>query len=283
MMISREAEPVLLLAAVEHHLQRAQRQRQHGEAGPGERQALLGFRVRHEQQQPDDGDDAERQVDVEHVAPVVPVGQVAAERRAHQRPHRHAGAEDRHRLGTARIGVDVEHRRLRQRHQRRTAHALQQAEQHDLLQALRRAAHHGGDGEAGQADDVELLAAEAHRHPADRCRHDRGGDDVGREHPGDLVGRGRHAALHVGQRHVGDGGVERLHQRGQHDATGDQRAMRHLGFGGGRLHPWSSYGVAAVWTLQCGSARAPLRRRAAYPSHTLLGIGSFANASSPSG
>ena len=50
------------------------------------------------------------------------------------------------------------------------------------------------------------------------------GDDVGRQHPVDLVERGREAALHVGQRHVGDRGVERLHDGGGHGADRHQRA-----------------------------------------------------------
>ena len=45
-------------------------------------------------------------------------------------------------------GIDLQHHRLRQRHQRGAEHALEDAEQHDLLDALGDAAQHGGDGEA---------------------------------------------------------------------------------------------------------------------------------------
>ena len=45
-------------------------------------------------------------------------------------------------------------------------------------------------GESGEADDGEVLAPEARGDPAHRRGHDRGGDDVGGEHPGDLVARG---------------------------------------------------------------------------------------------
>ena len=58
-----------------------------------------------------------------------------------------------------------------------------------------------------------------------RRRHDRGGDDIGGQHPGDLVLARRNAALHIRQRHVGDGGVERLHQGGEDHADGDRRAI----------------------------------------------------------
>ena len=160
---------------------------EHREAIPGELQLGRCRRLAHEQRDADDGEDAERQVDVEHPAPGVEVGQVAAECRADHRTHGDAHGEDRHRLGAARERIDVQHRRLRQRRQRGAEHALQQAEAHQLLQRLRRAAQHGGDGEARDADDEQPLAAEADGHPADRGGHDGGGDHVGGEHPGDLV------------------------------------------------------------------------------------------------
>ena len=223
------AEPVELLAAVQHHLERAGREPQHGEAVPGEPELRPLRRLAHEQRDADHGEDAERQVDVEHPAPGVEVGQVAAERRADHRAHGDAHREDRHRLGAARERIDVQHRRLRQRRQGGAEHALQQAEADQLLQRLRRAAQHGGDGEAGDADHEQPLAAEADGHPADRRGHDGGGDHVGGEHPGDLVVGCRHAALHVGQRHVGDGGVQRLHEHRQHRGGGEQAAIGDAG------------------------------------------------------
>ena len=75
------------------------------------------------------------------------------------------------------------------------------------------------------AGDVQVLAAEAHRHPAHRRGHDRGGDDVGGQHPGDLIRAGGQRALHVGQRDIGDGGIQRLHQVAHHHAHRDQGAM----------------------------------------------------------
>ena len=70
--------------------------------------------------------------------------------------------------------------------------------------------------------DEELAQAHAVGEPAGHRRHDRRGDDVGGEHPGDLVLRRPERALHRGQRHVGDRGVEHLHDRRQHDRDGDQ-------------------------------------------------------------
>ncbi len=69
------------------------------------------------------------------------------------------------------------------------------------------------------------LAADPDRQPAGERRHDRRGDDVGGQHPGDLVLGGRHAARHVRQRDVGDGRVQRVHHRRQHQADGDGNAV----------------------------------------------------------
>ena len=156
--------------------------------------------------------------------PGIIVGEPGAERRAHDRAEHHADAPDRHRRAAFLERIGVEQHRLRQRHQRRARHALQQAEQHHLLDVLRQRAQERGDGETGDADDEQLLAAEAVGEPADRRRHDGGGHDVGRQHPVDLVERGRQRALHIGQRDIGDGGVERLHDGGGHGADRNQHA-----------------------------------------------------------
>ncbi len=99
-----------------------------------------------------------------------------------------------------------------------------------LLDRLRDAAQHRGEGEAGGADDEQLLAAEPHRRPAERRGHDRGGDDVGGQHPVDLVLRRRQRTLHVGQGDVGDRGVERLHDGGHHHADRQQAALQRADF-----------------------------------------------------
>ena len=110
------------------------------------------------------------------------------------------------------------HHRLRQRHQGGAEHALQDAEQHDLAQRLRHAAEDRGNGEADDGGDEQPRAAEPRGEEAGRRRHDRRRDDVAGQHPVDLFLAGRHRALHVGQRDIGDGAVERLHQRG-HDGA----------------------------------------------------------------
>ena len=134
------AEPVEYLAAIQHHLERAGGEPQHGKPVPGEPQVGPLRRLLHEQRDADDGEDAERQVDVEHPAPRVEVRQIATECRTDHRAHRDAHGEDRHRLGAPRERIDVQHRRLRQRRECRAEHPLQQAKADQLLQRLRRAA-----------------------------------------------------------------------------------------------------------------------------------------------
>ena len=231
-------EPVLVVAAVQHHLQCTDPGAEYDEAEPIEAQMALVVGVVHEQQQAECGEQAERQVDIEHVAPVVHLGEIAAESRAEDRAYHHAHAPDRHGEAAPLHRIDVEQDRLRQRHQGGAANALQQAEHDDLFQRLRRTAHHGGDGETDDADDEQPLATEACGEPAHRRGHDRRGGDVGGEHPGDLVVARREAALHVGKCDVGDGLVERLQQGGADDARGDHAAMRRAlqqrdGAGGG--------------------------------------------------
>src|SRR5262249_54427864 len=58
--------------------------------------------------------------------------------------------------------------------------------------------------------------------------------DVGGQPPVDLVEGGRQAALHVRQRHVGDGGVERLHDGRAHGADRHQHATRFRNLSDGR-------------------------------------------------
>ena len=131
-------------------------------------------------------------------------------------------AEQRHGESLPLPRIDAEQHGLRQRHQRGAERALQDAEQHDLRQRLRHAAQHRRDGEAGDRDQEQPLEPEPAGQKAGRRRHDRGGDDVGGQHPVDLVLARRHAALHVRQRDVGDRGVERLHQRREDHAGGDR-------------------------------------------------------------
>ena len=218
-------EPVLLPAAIQHHLQGADAQGQDEEAGPVEGRGDAALFILQEEPEPRNGQRAKRQVDEEHPAPVIDLREIAPERRPQNGPDHDSHAPDRHGGAALFGGVEIHDGGLRERHERGAKNALQEPEGHHLRQGLRHAAQHGGEGEAQQAGDEEILAAETPCKPAHRRGHDGGGDDIGGEHPGDLVRRRQQGALHIGERHIGDGGVQRLHQRRHHGADGDQGPM----------------------------------------------------------
>ena len=253
-------EPVLVLAAVQHQLQGADADRQHAEAEPVEAQTLLRSAARQEDHQAGGGEQTERQVDVEDAAPAVGLGQPAADRRAHDRPEHHADTPDRHGEASALGRVDVQQRGLRQRHQRGAERALKHAEHDDLAQRLGRAAEHRGDGEAEDAADIERLAAVTGRQPADRCRHDRRRGDVGGQDPGDLVEARGEAALHVGQRHIGDGLVEQLQHRGADRARRDHRPMGRILVVRFSRHGGGVFAVRSVRGGGCGQQAGSVKR-----------------------
>src|SRR5271169_434076 len=90
-------EPILELAAVEQHLQRADRDAERGKAEKIEALALGLTGLVNENKDAEEGNDADRQVDVEHPAPVVIVRQPAAERGSGDRSDHGPGAPYRHR------------------------------------------------------------------------------------------------------------------------------------------------------------------------------------------
>ena len=125
-------EPVLLLALVEHELQRADADRQHADAPVVDRRDSLPQvrRIEDEQLRHDERRDADRNVDVEDPAPAVVVGQPAAEHRPENRRDDDAEAPEAHRLAAILRRERLEQHRLRQRLQRAAGRALHDAE-HD--------------------------------------------------------------------------------------------------------------------------------------------------------
>ena len=84
------------------------------------------------------------------------------------------------------------------------------------------------DAEQSEADQEEGLAAKQAGQERARRQADGVGDQIGRHHPGRFVGADAHAAGDVGQHHVGDRGVEHLHEGRKRDQNGDDpRAGRH--------------------------------------------------------
>ena len=82
------------------------------------------------------------------------------------------------------------------------------------------------DAEEPEADQEEGLAAKQAGQERARRQADGVGDQIGRHHPGGFVGADPHAAGDIGQDHVGDRGVEHLHEGRKRDQNGDDPGAR---------------------------------------------------------
>ncbi len=132
------------------------------------------------------------------------------------------GAEDRHRVAVALARIDREEGRLPERHQPGAEYALQQAKDHELAQARRRAAQRRGKREPDDRAEKDVFDAKVAGEPPGQRHRDRRGHDVRGQDPRDLVLRRRHAALDMRQRDIDDRGVEPLHDAGADDRGGDR-------------------------------------------------------------
>ena len=172
-----------------------------------------------------------RHVDQKHPAPVVLVGQPAAECGADDRAQYHAHAPDRHRFGVPLGWIDLQQHRLGQRDEGCSTDTLQQTIDHHFGKARGGTAESRGQGETGDRDEEHILDAKTAREPAGQRRHDRGRDDIGGHDPGDLVLGDRKTPLHVRQRDIGDRGVDPLHEGRQHDRDRDGAPVGNRGAG----------------------------------------------------
>ena len=217
-------QPVQLLAAIKAQLQRRHAHGQQGKAGHVEA-SLLQLRFRQDGRRPGQAHDAERQVDQEHPAPIETVGEPAADHRAQDRPDHDANAPPGHGRAMFFGRPHIEQIGLAQRRDEGPGGALDHAEQHHLFQAAGNAAQHRSGGESRDTPQEQGAPADARRKPAGERRGNGGGDDIAGQHPGDAVGGGVQAGLHVRQRHVGDGGIEDGHEAAQHyhQRDGDRR------------------------------------------------------------
>ena len=142
------AEPVILQAAVQHHLERAEKSRDQHEADDVEPDALLlrpcrrarGRGLPQDQRDQRHRDHADRCVDQKAPVPGDIVGQPAAERRPDHRGNHHGDAEHRKGLAALRRRKRIRQDRLRDRHHAATAEALQDAEQQQRIQIRRKTA-----------------------------------------------------------------------------------------------------------------------------------------------
>ena len=219
------AEPVVFLALVEDDLEAAGPDDEGAEAevvegwdlGVLDVGRVVDEAVDHEQ-----GEDADGDVDVEGVAPGVGVGEPAAEGGAEDGGDDDSEGEDGH--GGAAFGrrEGFEQDGLRERLEGSAAGALNDAGEEHEGEGGGGSAGEAGDGEDGDAGHEEALAAEFEGEPVAGGEDDGVGDEVAGEDPGGFVGGGGERAGDVGQRDGGDGGVEHLHEGGEHDGGGDQ-------------------------------------------------------------
>ena len=228
------AEPVVFLALVEDDLQAAGPHDQQAEADVVEG-ADLGVldvgRIVDEAGDHEDGEDADGNIDVKGVAPAEGVGEPAAQRGAEHRRDDDAEAVSGHGHASVFAGGKLSSR----------IDCESGCSAPPPAPCMTRASRMTpSEGAAPQKNDAmvkmmtqmmqEALAAEAAGEPVGGRQDDGVGDQVAGQHPGGFGVGGREAAGDVGQRHRRDGGVEHLHEGGQHD-----RAVTSQG-----LTPWVS-------------------------------------------
>ncbi|ABA48951.1 200 kDa antigen p200, putative [Burkholderia pseudomallei 1710b] len=226
----RRREPVLVLAAIEHHLQTAEADRDQRDADVVDRQAARAAafprRILDELDHRERSQHADRHVEQEHPAPREVVGDPAAERRAEHRRDDDRHGRDRERavalLGRERIEDD----RLLVRLQAAAEQPLQHAEHDQLAEIGCDSAQERADRERDDAQHEVALAAEQAAEKAGDRQHDAVGDKIRRERPGRFVVARRHRAGDVRQRDVDDRRVEHLHERGERDDDRDQPRVR---------------------------------------------------------
>jgi hypothetical protein len=103
-----------------------------------------------------------------------------------------------------------------------SSRALQYAKKKKKSEARRDSAKQGTHGEDREASHEKAFAAEDGYQPAADRQHDRVGDEVGSEDPSALVVARAEIPCDVGQRHVGDGGVQHFHEGCKRHHDGDE-------------------------------------------------------------
>ena len=224
----RGGEPIEQFTPVQKKLQQANRQ---AHADKTENIQFLVVRatlwqITHDAPQ---GNQSHRQVDVEDQPPVKIFGQPTAQHGPQNRAHHDACPPHGHGLTHFFARVDVQQNRLRQGHQGRSKHPLEQTGHDNFPQRTSHAAQGRSHGEADHRHNENPASTHHLTKPARQRQGDGRGHDVGGQDPGDLVLRGLQAALHVRQSHIGDGGVQGLDDGGQHDRHRDHAFVRKIG------------------------------------------------------
>ena len=222
----RIAPPVVALAFVEDVLQRAQAQREQSEADEIQRQGARLVRISQPHQDDDGRDRTGNHVDEEDVVPRKIIGEPAAQCRTDRRTDDRAHREERL-TGTQLVGGKrVAQRGLRGRDEAAAEQALNHAPKNQRRDRIREPAEDRRDREADDRCRVILPAAESHLQPRRERDDDDGRNDVAGHHPGAFVDGRAEIALDDRQRDIDDRGIERLHQRREHDPDRDDDERR---------------------------------------------------------
>ena len=223
----RRVEPLVPLALVEEELQAEKAHRhQHQPRDVHPHRLAQVRRVEEHGAGDEEADHPDGHVDVEDPAPRPVVGDPAAQGGPEDGGHHDAHPPRGHGHAALPQREDLPHDRLRQRHEGAAADALEHAGEEQHRDVRGEPAQHRGQGEDHRAREEEALAPEGGGQPPRGGEDDRVGGQIGGEDPRHLVDAGRQRSLDVREGHVGDGDVEDLHHRDQHDGAGDRPLPR---------------------------------------------------------
>ena len=227
----RGAEPVVDLAAIEENFEGSGADADEGDAdavyvklaadADGLAFGFKGWGIVDEAGGEEEGHDADGDVDEEDPAPVVVVGDPAAEHGADGGRGDDGDGIEGEGGGSLGGGKGVDEDGLLDGGETAAADALEDASHEHDGERRGDAAEEAGDGEEGDAGHVVVLATEDAGEPGGHGEDDGVGDEIGGENPGDFVVGTAEAAGDVGEGDVGDGGVEELHEGGDGDGEGD--------------------------------------------------------------
>ncbi|MNX81426.1 hypothetical protein D3C86_1131130 [compost metagenome] len=214
-------KPIGIVAFVEDDLQRADADDQGDQAdvihrlAAGDHRAFLHLLGHHPC-----GEHADRHVDEKDPRPAVTVGDPAAKNRPGNRRHHRDHRQQRQRHPPFRRGVDRNQQRLGHRVQRPRHHALQDPKAHQFRHGRGDPAQERRDYEQQRRPDKQLHLAETAAEPTGQRQCDGVAHCERCDHPRALLRTHAQVAGNRRQRHVGDGGVEHLHEGRQRQADG---------------------------------------------------------------
>ena len=220
------AEPVFFLPLVEHDLQRPdgdgeQAQTDAVDAAEFLADALEVGRVFNDAAGENDGENADGDIEEEDPAPAIVVGDPAADGGpdggCHHDGHPVEGERDAAFFRREGIGQDGALAGL----QAPTRRALKDAEEDQQRERTGETATERKNGESDDTAHVEALAADAVGNPAADGQNNGVRDQVRGKNPRGLFVTGAERPGNVRQGNIGDGRIERFHERGERDCESD--------------------------------------------------------------